>query len=129
MSISPGTTVVIVVQTYKGKHMNQMKFSIINGFKNWTNFKGRATRSEYWLFLLSLYVFAFILTLISPDPGLGGIVYLIYIVPLTAVAVRRMHDSGHSGWWTLCPIVNFVFLCTGTEGSMNSYGPPQPPIA
>ena len=109
--------------------MNQMKFSIVNGFKNWNNFKGRATRSEYWFFLLSLYVFTFIVALISPDSGLSGIVYLIYIIPLIAAGVRRMHDTGHSGWWILCPVVNLVFACTASDASMNSYGPPQPPLA
>jgi len=109
--------------------MNQMKFSVANGFKNWSNFKGRATRSEYWFLVLSLYVFTFIVALISPDSGLSGIVYLIYVIPLIAAGVRRMHDTGHSGWWILCPIVNFVFGCTKSDASMNSYGPPQPPIA
>jgi len=106
-----------------------MKFSVANGFKNWSNFKGRATRSEYWFLVLSLYVFTFIVALISPDSGLSGIVYLIYVIPLIAAGVRRMHDTGHSGWWILCPIVNFVFGCTKSDASMNSYGPPQPPIA
>ena len=106
-----------------------MKFSIANGFKNWNNFKGRATRSEYWYLVLSLYVIDFLLSLISPDTNFMGLVYLVYFLPLTAAAIRRMHDTGHSGWWILCPIVNLVFGCTKSDTSMNSYGPPQPPLA
>ena len=109
--------------------MNPMKFSIVNGFKNWNNFKGRATRSEYWFFLLSMYLFMILVGLITPDTGLSAIVYVVYMVPLLAAAVRRMHDTGHSGWWILCPIVPLVFACTATEASVNAYGPPQPPLA
>ena len=109
--------------------MNQMKFSVVNGFKNWTNFKGRATRSEYWYLGLSMYIFIFLVTFIAPDSSLGVIVNFVYIIPITAAAVRRMHDTGHSGWWILFPVVNLVFLCTATEASVNSYGPPQPPLA
>ena len=109
--------------------MNPMKFSIVNGFKNWNNFKGRATRSEYWFLLLSMYLFMILVGLITPDTGLSAIVYVVYMVPLLAAAVRRMHDTGHSGWWLFCPIVPLVFACTATEASVNAYGPPQPPLA
>ncbi|MCJ7520058.1 MAG: DUF805 domain-containing protein, partial [Anaerolineaceae bacterium] len=44
-------------------------------------------------------------------------------IPLMAVGVRRMHDTDHSGWWILVPIVNIVFaLIEGTKGD-NKYGP------
>jgi len=109
--------------------MNQFKSAIIKGFKNSNNFKSRASRPEYWYLLLSLNIFVVLFTRISPDSGLGTIVYLVYIVPLTAAAVRRMHDTGHSGWWILFPIVNLVFLCTQSDASLNSYGPPPPPLA
>lgn len=34
-----------------------------------------------------------------------------------------MHDSGHSGWWIILPIVNLVFLCLDSEAGENEYGP------
>jgi uncharacterized membrane protein YhaH (DUF805 family) len=58
---------------------------------------------------------------------LSSIVSLIYslavLVPGIAVAIRRMHDTGRSGWWILCPIVNFVFLCFDSQPNDNEYGP------
>ncbi len=54
---------------------------------------------------------------------LAGIVYsLAVLIPSIAVAVRRMHDSGRSGWWILLPLINFIFLCLDSQESENGYG-------
>ena len=37
------------------------------------------------------------------------------------VAVRRMHDTGRSGWWLWEPVINFIFLCLGSERRENGY--------
>lgn len=59
--------------------------------------------------------------------GTGGILGMIYslgvLTPGIAVVVRRMHDTDHSGWWLLVPIVNLVFAVSdGTRGD-NRFGP------
>ncbi len=55
------------------------------------------------------------------DPA--SIIYsLAVLIPGIAVAVRRMHDVGRSGWWILLPIVNFVFLCLDSQPNENEYG-------
>ena len=47
---------------------------------------------------------------------------LAVLLPSVAVGVRRMHDTDHSGWWILLPIVNLIFACTeGTRGP-NRFG-------
>ena len=92
----------------------------------WTNyatFKGRSRRSEYWfiqlfLVLTNLAVAAIDLVLMDGDVerfianGGGGIVGLIWIlvtiVPALAVLVRRLHDTGKSGWWALIGFVPLV---------------------
>ena len=48
---------------------------------------------------------------------------LLVFLPAIAVAVRRMHDTGHRGWWLLVPFVNIVFAVTEGERRENRYGP------
>jgi uncharacterized membrane protein YhaH (DUF805 family) len=81
--------------------------------KKYAVFKGRARRKEYWMFMLINTAFIYIASML--DNGLGminkdlargviGILYSLAIfVPSAAVAVRRIHDIGKSGWW--------VFFC------------------
>ncbi len=61
----------------------------------------------------------------NPDASVA--LWLIYVaavfVPGIAVGVRRLHDSGHSGWWLLVPLANIMLLVReGTKGD-NRYGP------
>jgi len=114
----------------------------------WTKyatFKGRSRRSEYWwiqlfLVLTNLAVAAIDLALMNGDVerfianGGGGIVGLVWIlatiVPALAVLVRRLHDTGKTGWWALIgfvPIVGAVILLVFTvldsEVPENKHGP------
>lgn len=58
----------------------------------------------------------------SDESILATIYQLAILIPSIAVGVRRMHDTDHSGWWLLLPIVNLVFACTdGTRGD-NRFG-------
>lgn len=63
--------------------------------------------------LVSIYI------LIMP---LLSIYILISIVPSIALAVRRMHDTNHSGWFMLIPICNFILSCTNGDIGFNKYG-------
>ena len=114
-------------------------------WSNYTNFSGRARRSEYWfiqlfLVLTNLAVAAIDLALMNGDlerfiaNGGGGIVGLIWIlatiVPAVAVLVRRLHDTSRSGWWALIgllPIVGaiilLVFTLQDSASGENTYGP------
>ena len=49
------------------------------------------------------------------------------IVPSIAVGWRRMHDTGRAGWWSIIPIVGFIFALQRSDPEMNAYGPPAPP--
>jgi uncharacterized membrane protein YhaH (DUF805 family) len=111
---------------------------------NYRNFKGRARRSEYWFIQLFLVVTNLVaavvdLALMNGDVdrfianGGGGIVGLIWIfatiVPAVAVLVRRLHDTGRSGWWALIGFVPvagaialLVFTVADSEAQQNSYG-------
>ena len=78
---------------------------------NYSNFSGRARRSEYWYFILCNALIKLVLGLItlaiikaSNTMGIIGIVLIILysfamVVPSLAVVVRRLHDVGKSGWF------------------------------
>jgi len=97
----------------------------INALKNYAVFSGRASRAEYWYFVLFNIIFAIVFSIISEIMG-SQILYTIYsigvLVPSIAVGVRRMHDVNKSGWFLLIPIYNLILAVTeGTRGQ-NEYG-------
>jgi len=105
--------------------------------KNYALFSGRARRKEYWMFTLFNIIVSFVLGFVgglvlgSHGQILPNIYSLAVLVPCIAVGVRRMHDTNHSGWWIICPIVNLVFCCIEGEKGPNRFGPdpkegPQP---
>ena len=95
-------------------------------FSKYATFTGRARRSEYWYwFLFSLLVGLFL----GWIPILGWIISLALVIPGIAVFVRRMHDTGHSGWWWFLgfvPIIGFIVLlvwcCTDSQPEDNQWG-------
>jgi uncharacterized membrane protein YhaH (DUF805 family) len=112
-------------------------------FENYANFKGRARRSEYWYYALTnfliqmVFLCLFFLLSASDNVGIGLLFYglmMIYslavLIPSLAVAVRRLHDVGKSGWFyfiVLIPIIGVIWLLVlfFTEGDqgVNAYGP------
>lgn len=97
--------------------------------KQYADFKGRARRKEYWIFFLFQIIIINVLTYGGIATGLSilsmiGTVYaLATLIPGIAVAVRRMHDVGKSGWYLLIPIYNIILACTDSEQGDNQYGP------
>lgn len=111
--------------------------------ENYANFTGRARRAEYWNFILWQYILLipfyilYFIFLTQDNAGLGfvflGIIMLIALilfVPGLAVAVRRLHDIGKSGWFYLIgfiPIVGTIILlvwfCTDSIAEENEWGP------
>ena len=99
---------------------------------NYANFDGRARRKEYWMFILINLVIGFMLGIIEGALGIfssteESVLALIYqlgvLIPTIAVAVRRMHDVGKSGWFMLIPFYNFILAVTDSEDGENQYGP------
>jgi uncharacterized membrane protein YhaH (DUF805 family) len=113
----------------------------------WTryrDFRGRSRRSEYWFIQLFLVVTNIAVAIIDLAlmgwdvdrfiaNGGGGIVGLIWIlvtiVPALAVLVRRLHDTGKSGWWALVgflplvgAVVLLVFTVTDSSPGENKFG-------
>lgn len=106
----------------------------ISVIKKYAVFNGRARRKEYWMFFLFNILISigigFVTGFIGGVLGIGtsisdpaAIIYsLAILIPSIAVAIRRLHDIGRSGWWILLPIVNFIFLCLDSQSSENEYG-------
>ncbi|MGH8554125.1 MAG: DUF805 domain-containing protein [Gammaproteobacteria bacterium] len=107
--------------------------------KKYAVFGGRARRKEYWYFVLFNILISILLGTIdavtgsfSPETGLGllsGLYALAILIPGIAVSVRRLHDSGKSGWWLLIglvplvgAIVLLVFMVQDSMPGENQYG-------
>jgi uncharacterized membrane protein YhaH (DUF805 family) len=109
--------------------------AIATCFRKYAVFSGRASRSEYWFFVLFqilLYIVLVIADILLFRGSMGVFATLgslILFLPGLAVLVRRLHDTDKSAWWILLsfiPIIGsialIVMLCLrGTEGE-NRYG-------
>ncbi|AYG85112.1 Inner membrane protein YhaH [Streptomyces hundungensis] len=105
----------------------------IDALRKYATFRGRATRAEYWTFWLidTAIVIAFIAT--EQFLGLSLIPGYIYVIatvlPTWAVTVRRLHDTGRSGWVILVGLIPgiggiaLLLLCALESSTDESYGP------
>lgn len=108
--------------------------------RNYAEFQGRAHRTEYWMFVLINFLVVMALAFVdsmvlgmSEMGGYGvlsGLYTLGVFIPGLAVAVRRLHDTGRSGWWLLVgliPVIGglvlLVFMVLDSEEGANEYGP------
>lgn len=116
--------------------MDWYKEVVLNRY---AQFSGRAHRSEYWMFfLVNLLIYAGLGTvegLLGIGSFFSGLYGLAVFIPSLAVAVRRLHDTGRSGWWVLLALIPvlgvialLVLLALEGEPGPNAYGaPPAPP--
>lgn len=83
--------------------------AISSGFANYVNFFGRATAPEFWFWILFCMLGAVATETVDgavfiPHPGLSPLntlFTLAVLLPSLAVMVRRLHDTGRTGWWLL----------------------------
>ena len=119
----------------------------IKAFRQYADFSGRASRQEFWMFVLFNLLFAmawaFVAGLLTGLLGdsfnqesrlmfmykLIAIYYAVTTVPAMAVGVRRLHDTGRSGWWMLVCLIPFVggiwlivLMCLDGSAGDNRYG-------
>lgn len=99
-------------------------------FRKYTDFTGRASRPEYWWFVLGYIVLAVIAGMLHRFLYL--LVVLAFVVPLLAVGARRLHDVGKSGWFLLLGLIPIVgglillyFMVQPSQPDSNEYGPPE----
>lgn len=115
--------------------------AIQSGLNNIFNPSGRASISQFWWYALFLYVIGGVLGWFGGMiEGRGieqvwlGIIFqifsLICTVSLICASIRRLHDTGKSGWnvlWYILPIIGWiieiVLLCRASQPGDNQYGP------
>jgi uncharacterized membrane protein YhaH (DUF805 family) len=99
----------------------------------YATFTGRARRSEFWWFVLFNAMVSVVVSIIGSAAHtsiLSTIVSLALLLPGLAVSVRRLHDTGRSGWWVLLDlvplvgwIVLLVFCAQDSQPGTNAHGP------
>ena len=98
--------------------------AIRSGFNNYFNFKGRASKSAFWYFLLFEFIYFFIagflLGVVGVNDDIFAMATMFLVLPIAipgiAVTARRIHDFGKSGWMQCIFIPGFFadeFLGTG----------------
>lgn len=101
--------------------------------KQYTDFKGRASRGQYWRFVLCYVIvsipLAIIDALVFKAQVLGLILALGLLLPSIAIGIRRLHDLGRCGWWYLIALIPFlgpiallIMFCLPGEAKANAYG-------
>jgi len=115
--------------------------AIGSGFKNYVNFNDRASRSEYWYWILFFTLGRIVTVMLDvailqaqPDSPAAGVFSSIFslatFLPTLAVDIRRLHDVDRSGWWVFVSltIIGLLFpllywkCIKGTDGP-NRFGP------
>lgn len=112
--------------------------AIKRAFSNYCTFTGRASRSEFWWFVLFVNIVSCLLSIpyltttaslirtacstteyieVLHSPGffsyINGLWNLVILFPMLGLLFRRLHDSGRSGWnwlWTLIPVVGWIVV-------------------
>lgn len=113
--------------------------AISSGFSSMTNFAGRARRSEFWYWILFIYLLQIVLYFLGnllgrADNAFVSFIFFIIAVVLwlatIAVGCRRLHDTGKSGWLQLLllipcvgAIILIVFWAQPSQPGDNAYGP------
>jgi uncharacterized membrane protein YhaH (DUF805 family) len=94
--------------------------------QRYAQFVGRAGRAEFWWFFLASFIISAVLNLLGQASNvlyvLGFIYSLAVLVPTIAVGVRRLHDTGRTGWWMLIGLVPLVGLIVLIVLWATSYG-------
>ncbi|MEP2101980.1 MAG: DUF805 domain-containing protein [Parasphingorhabdus sp.] len=106
--------------------------------KRYAEFSGRSRRKEYWMFFLFSIILGLIASAIDTlllgfsfenNGPVNSILSLALLVPSLAVSVRRLHDTGRSGWWLLLIflvligwIMLLIFFVSDSDSHSNAYG-------
>ncbi|MFC1916235.1 DUF805 domain-containing protein [Chloroflexota bacterium] len=102
--------------------------------KKYAAFCGRARRKEYWYFFLFNAIIGIALgwigNLLWTNNVLSGLYSLFVFLPSLGVSIRRLHDTGSSGWWLLIglipligTIILLVYMVSDSQEGTNQYGP------
>jgi uncharacterized membrane protein YhaH (DUF805 family) len=107
----------------------------VSAFRRSFDYRGRARRTEYWMFVLIHVLVLVALGVLGSNVHEAfsvafGVYFLVAAVPLIALAARRLHDVGYSGWLQLVNLLPFgsvavlILMVLPGEPQPNRYGPP-----
>ncbi len=105
--------------------------------KKYAVFTGRARRMEYWMYFLGNIIISVIAMIAAVIPLIGGVIGILLLlyclavmIPGIAVSIRRLHDTGRSGFWLLVvlvpiigPIALIIFFVQDSDEGDNQFGP------
>lgn len=97
----------------------------LTAFQKFNTFSGRARRSEFWYFYLFNAIIVIVLAVVGEliqFRNLRTIYNISTLLPAIAVGVRRMHDIGKSGWFSIIPIYGLILAIKEGEKGDNEYG-------
>lgn len=105
----------------------------IGCWKKYSDFTGRARRTEYWMFVLLNVVVMIGVGIVDTMLGLLGSLVALYslaaFLPNLAVSARRLHDTDRSAWWILLmflpvlgPIILIIFFVQNGQSGANRFG-------
>lgn len=102
-----------------------MKDLYVSTLKKYVEFKGRASKKEFWTFVLIniaiSIILGFVLGLIKMS-FLSSLFSLAITLPTIAVGVRRMNDIGKEWWYILIPIYSLILALQPSEEGANKHG-------
>ncbi len=99
--------------------------SIQTCFSKYADFNGRATKSEFWWWVLFVMLVSFAANILNHK--LGILVSIGTLLPYIAVTARRLHDTNRSGWWQLIgiiPVIGWIIMivwCIQDSASQSEY--------
>lgn len=113
--------------------MDQFVTAYGNAWRRYGDFSGRTSVGGFWRFVAANIVVAVVLLILTSVASAFGLLYFLYalavLIPGIAIAVRRLHDTGRSGWFLLLGflpligvIILIVFYVQASDGP-NQYGP------
>ena len=101
--------------------------SIKTCFSKYAGFDGRASRSEFWWWVLFVFLVSVVTSFVSSI--ISGLFSLAVLLPGIAVGARRLHDTDRSGWLQLIgliPLIGWIVLiywCVQEGKEPNRFGP------
>ena len=101
----------------------------IKFWKNYTNFSGRARRSEYWYVVLANVLVSLVCMIPYVGQVIGGLYMIAVLVPTLALMVRRLHDLGKDWYYIFFALIHLavqiillVWFCTDSQSGENEFG-------